>query len=73
MPTRQKRHWARVENRHRAEAQQVQRDMDLDPDTVQGQSTVLPPCHPCHYEMVAPPPSGSGTGTGGSSSACTIQ
>ena len=75
MPSRQKRHWARVQQRW---ADEVQRDMDVEVDTVQGQSQELSPHHPSHYEMVEPPPPlSSGTAStrvgGGKSSTCTIQ
>ena len=72
MSSRKKRHWARVQQRWEAE---VQRDMDVDADTVQGQSQELSQHHPSHYEIVEVPLSGSGTTSvgGGNSSACTIQ
>lgn len=71
MSSRQKRHWARV---HQRWATEVQRDMDVDADTVQGQSQELSQHHPSHYEMVAAPPSSDSTRVGGGkSSACTIQ
>ncbi len=72
MSSRQKRHWARVHRRWEAE---VHRDMDVEPDTVHAQSMALPAHHPCHYEMVEPPPSSvlSTRVGGGKPAACTIQ
>ena len=81
---RKKRHWGRVHKRWEAE---VQRTMDIEADTVAGQSLDLPSHHPSHYEVVSAPPVASGAGGAtagtrrgtrggegwGGMSACTIQ